>query len=105
MARSQPEFAGVGPGLDLLSAHDERDSRLPRQDPSESSGEIRKGMLGGGANSGILQLNKSTAVALYPAEHLLFPNKLDAATESGSLGQFSAAAWSERIRARMEIRP
>ena len=57
MARSQPEFAGARAGLDLLSAHDERNPRLPRQDRYESSGETRKAMLGGGANPGILQLN------------------------------------------------
>ena len=105
MARSQPEFADARTGLDLLSAHDEGDPRLSREDRCESSGETRKGMLGGGANSGILQLNQSAAVASYPAGHLLFPDKLDAATESGDPGQFSPAARSERIRTRMEIRP
>src|SRR6267154_2136871 len=51
MARSQPESADSRSGLDLLSADDERDPRLSRQDQAEN---VYKEMLGGGTNPGVL---------------------------------------------------
>src|SRR5258706_4728211 len=54
MARSQPGFDDSRSGLDLLSAHDEGDPRLSRQD--ENACKVLEKMLGRGANPGILQL-------------------------------------------------
>src|SRR5437667_9895680 len=54
MARSQLEPACSRPGLDLVSADDERDPRLCRQD--ESGSKAREKRLCGGKNPGILTL-------------------------------------------------